>query len=155
MFRAPLRPAPQAVPFALLALLLAAPAWASHKETPATLKGVSVVSAEKARELAAAGAMMVDTRVANEFAEGHISGAVSIVYKEKSSKATGFDASQDAFDVQKLPADKRAALIFYCNGAECWKSYKASVAALKAGHKAIHWLRGGFPEWKSKGFSVE
>jgi rhodanese-related sulfurtransferase len=98
---------------------------------------------------------MIDTRVANEYAEAHIKGAMSIPYKEKSEKAINFDASVDSFDLSKLPADKAGALIFSCNGAECWKSYKAIHAAIKAGFKTVYWFRGGFPEWKAKGLPIE
>jgi rhodanese-related sulfurtransferase len=101
------------------------------------------------------GAKMIDTRVTNEFAEAHIKGAISVQYKEKSAKAADFDVSQDSFDVTKLPSDKNAAIIMQCNGTECWKSYKGAVAAIKAGYKKVYWLRGGFPEWKAKGFAVE
>ena len=50
---------------------------------------------------------------------------------------------------RKLPADKAAQLIFACNGAECWKSYKASHAAIQAGYTRVYWFRGGLPEWRS------
>jgi rhodanese-related sulfurtransferase len=124
-------------------------------ETPAKLTGAEVVDAAKASSLMAAGAKMIDTRVANEFAEAHIKGAINVPYKEKSAKAADFDASADSFDVSKLPSDKAVPIITQCNGAECWKSYKGAVAAIKAGHKKVYWFRGGFPEWKSKGLPVE
>jgi len=56
----------------------------------------------------------------------------------------------DAY-VAKLGADKNAPLIFACNGAECWKSYKACQQAAKAGYKQVYWFRGGFPEWNMAG----
>lgn len=124
-------------------------------DTPASLSGAAVVDAAKAKSLMDGGAAMIDARAANEYAEAHIKGAQNIPYKEKSAKAADFDATQDSFDVSKLPADKNAGVIFQCNGAECWKSYKASAAAAKAGHKKVYWFRGGFPEWKAKGYSVE
>lgn len=124
-------------------------------ETPTSLKGTEVVSAAKAKSLMDGGAKMIDTRVANEYAEAHIKGAINVPYKEKSAKAADFDASQDSFDVSKLPADKNATIITQCNGAECWKSYKGAVAAMKAGYKKVYWFRGGFPEWKASGLPVE
>ena len=135
------------------ALVAAAPAFAN--ETPASLKGAELVDAAKAKSLMDSGAKMIDTRVANEYAEAHIKGAISVPYKEKSAKAVDFDAAQDSFDVAKLPADMNVAIITQCNGAECWKSYKGAVAALKAGHKKVYWFRGGIPEWKAKGLPVE
>lgn len=124
-------------------------------ETPASLDGAAVVTADKAKDLQAKGATVVDTRVANEYAEAHIKGAISVPYKEKSAKAPDFDASQDKFDLSKLPGDKNAPIVMYCNAGECWKSYKASKVALAGGYKKVYWFRGGFPEWKSKGFPTE
>lgn len=128
---------------------------ASANETPPTLKGAEVVDAAKAKALMDAGAKMIDTRVSNEYAEAHIKGAMSVPYKEKSAKKADFDASVDSFDLSKLPADKSAPIVTQCNGPECWKSYKGAAAALKAGYKKVYWFRGGFPEWKAKGYAVE
>jgi rhodanese-related sulfurtransferase len=91
----------------------------------------------QAKDLVAKGTPIIDARVANEYAEAHVKGAINVPYKEKSAKDVSFDASQDSFDLAKLPKDKNAALIFYCNAGECWKSYKASVAAIKAGYKEL------------------
>lgn len=124
-------------------------------DTPDSLKGAILVDAVKAKSLSDSGVKVIDSRVANEYAESHIKGAVSVPYKEKSAKSVDFDASQDSFDLSKLPADKNTAIIIYCNGAECWKSYKASAAAIKAGYKTVYWLRLGIPEWKAKGYPTE
>jgi rhodanese-related sulfurtransferase len=124
-------------------------------DTPALLTGATVVTAEDVVKAQASGVPVVDTRVAAEYAEGHIKGAKSVPYREKSAKAPDFDAAQDEFNLAKLPADKATALVFYCNGPECWKSYKAGIAAVKAGYSKILWYRDGFPNWKSKGLPVE
>ncbi|MDO8705351.1 MAG: rhodanese-like domain-containing protein [Sulfuricaulis sp.] len=84
-----------------------------------------------------------------------LKGAQNIPYKEKSAKSVDYNAKVDSFDVARLPADKSKAVIFYCNAGECWKSYKAAKAAIKAGYTNAHWLRGGIPEWKAKGYPVE
>jgi rhodanese-related sulfurtransferase len=101
------------------------------------------------------GAVVIDSRVASEYAEGHIKDAVNVPYREKSEKAVNFDASQDEFNLAKLPADKAAAIVIYCNGPECWKSFKASTVAIKGGYTNILWYRDGFPQWKSKGLPAE
>jgi rhodanese-related sulfurtransferase len=137
---------------AVFSLLISNTAFA---DTPDSLKGATVVDAVKAKSLIDSGVMVIDSRVANEYAESHIKGAISVPYKEKSAKAVDFDASQDSFDLSKLPADKNTAMVIYCNGAECWKSYKASTAAIKAGYKTVYWLRLGIPEWKAKGYPTE
>lgn len=137
----------------LLAAGLSVPALA--QETPPKLDGVKIVSAEQARDLAAKGAAIVDTRTANEFAEKSVKGAINVPYKEKSAKDAGFDKAQDSFDLAKLAADKAAPVVFFCNAAGCWKSYKASAVARDAGYKQVHWLRGGLPEWSSKGLPTQ
>lgn len=122
--------------------------------TPRSLAGATVVDAAAVAKLAAAGAHLIDTRNAEEFKAGHLPGAKLVPYVEHSAKDADFDASKDQFDLSQLPADKSAALVFNCNGPECWKSYKASVAALKAGYSRVHWFRGGFPEWRAAGLKV-
>ncbi|MFY8119369.1 MAG: rhodanese-like domain-containing protein [Roseateles sp.] len=141
------------IPAALLCLGTLGDAHAA--ETPASLAGVKLVKAEEAKKLQDAGAPLIDTRVAAEYAEKTIKGAKSVPYREKSAKAVDFDASQDQFDLSKLPSDKNAPLVFFCNAGECWKSYKASVVASKAGYKQVHWFRGGMPEWTAKGLPTQ
>jgi rhodanese-related sulfurtransferase len=127
----------------------------SAEQTPATLAGVTVVSASEARAMMLRGVLIVDTRVAHEYVEQHIKGAINIPYKEKSAKRPDFDARLDKFDLSRLPRDKSTPVIFYCNAGECWKSYKASKVATHAGYTRVHWLRGGIPEWKAQGLPVE
>jgi len=128
---------------------------AQAADTPAALEGAKLVTADDVVKAQSAGAVIVDTRVASEYAEGHIKGAVNVPYREKSEKAVGFDAGKDEFNLAKLPADKAAAVVIYCNGPECWKSFKGSTAALKGGYTNVLWYREGFPQWKSKGLPAE
>ena len=144
----------QLVAAAFISTGLVATSWAATN-TPEKLDGVKVITAEQARDLNAKGAPMIDTRVAAEFAEKTVKGAISIPYKEKSAKDVGFDRGQDSFDTSKLPTDKGAPIIFFCNAGECWKSYKASVLARDSGYKQIHWFRGGMPEWVAKGLPTQ
>lgn len=122
--------------------------------TPRSLAGATVVDAAAVAQLQKAGALLFDTRNDAEFKAGHIVGAQLLPYVEKSAKDADFKASEDAFDIAKLPANKATPVVFACNGAECWKSFKASHAALKAGHSKVYWFRGGFPEWRSASLPV-
>lgn len=128
-------------------------------DTPDSLAGATLVDAAKAKSIQEGGGKIIDTRVAAEYAEAHIKGAISIPYKEKSAKAADFDAKQDDVPgfLGKLEGatKKDDKLIFQCNGQECWKSYKSSKAALAAGYKHVYWFRGGLPEWKAKGLPIE
>jgi rhodanese-related sulfurtransferase len=140
----------------LIALMFQGAATANTAtQTPLELPGASVVSAEQVKRLVDAGALLVDTRVGNEFAEAHIRGSVNVPYKEVSRKAVDFDASQDRFDLSKLPSDKSKPVILYCNSGDCWRSYKASIVTVRAGYRQVYWFRGGFPEWKKKGLPID
>jgi rhodanese-related sulfurtransferase len=138
-----------------LAISAAVCASAQAKVTPEALEGVKTVTAEQVKDLQGKGVPVIDTRVPAEFAEKSIKGAISVPYKEKSAKDVGFDRGQDSFDLSKLPGDKAAPVIFYCNSGECWKSYKASVVARDAGYRHVLWFRGGMPEWSSKGLPTQ
>ena len=139
----------------VLALSMGLSATVLAADTPATLKGASLVSAAEVKTLLGKGVPVIDTRVAAEYAEKTILGAKSVPYKEKSAKDVNFDASQDAFDLSKLPTDKAAPVVFFCNAGSCWKSYKASVAAMKAGYTKVQWFRSGMPEWVTAGLPTQ
>ena len=122
--------------------------------TPTALPGARVVSAAETQALMAQGVPVYDVRVGEEYAEAHIPGAISVPYKEGSAKEVGFDAADDQFALNRLPKDKNAPFIMYCDGTICWKSYKSAVMAIQAGWKNVYWFRGGLPEWKEAGMAV-
>jgi rhodanese-related sulfurtransferase len=122
--------------------------------TPSQLPGATIVTAAEVVALQQKGVPVVDVRNAKEYQEKHIRGAISIPYGEKSLKDVAFDPAMDEWaGPQQL--DKNKAVIFHCNGAECWKSYKAARVALNKGFKSVYWFRGGFPEWDEHGLPVE
>ena len=95
--------------------------------------------------------------VVGELVPKRIRGALFAAYVEKSLKDVAFNAAQDDFQaLDKLPnLDKGKPVIFACNGAECWKSYKAAKVAAGKGFKSVYWLRGGLPEWDAAGLPTE
>jgi rhodanese-related sulfurtransferase/ABC-type phosphate/phosphonate transport system substrate-binding protein len=123
--------------------------------TPRQLPGVTVVDAKTVGQLLQAGATYVDTRTDAEFKAGHVPGSILVPYVEKSAKDADYDASLDRFETAKLGENRNAEFVFACNGPECWKSFKASQAALKAGYRKVYWFRGGFPEWRSSGLKFD
>jgi ABC-type phosphate/phosphonate transport system substrate-binding protein/rhodanese-related sulfurtransferase len=102
--------------------------------TPKQLPGAQVVSALDVKQLVEGGAVLVDTRTEKEYKTKRVPRAVLASYVEKSIKDVAFQAAQDDFSaIEKL--DKSSKVIFACNGAECWKSYKASRQALAAARR--------------------
>ena len=121
--------------------------------TPTSLPGATLVDAEQVAKLMREGAVVVDTRNEQEYKARHIPGAVFVPYHEKSLKDVAYDAAQDDFSgLARLDPSKPT--VFQCNGAECWKSYKASRAALAKGFAKVYWFRGGLPEWLKAGQQV-
>lgn len=125
--------------------------------TPTSLPGVTRVSAKEAQDLLTRGAMLIDTRTEKEYKTKRIRGAVFAAYLEKSLKDVAFNAAQDDFRaLDKVPQlEKTTPVIFACNGAECWKSYKAAKVAASQGFKSVYWFRGGLPEWAESGLPTE
>ena len=122
--------------------------------TPKALPGATVVDLDTVKTLVSNGAVLVDTRIEAEYKDKHIPGALWLPYGEKSLKDVAFDAKLDSFPgLARL--DREQNIVFQCNGPECWKSYKASRAALAAGYKHIYWFRGGMPEWEVAGLRTE
>ncbi len=122
--------------------------------TPGQLPGTTRVSAAEVDELIRKGAVFIDVRSEKEFKERRVKGAQWIPYVEKSLKDVAFDPAADDFSgLARL--DPAKPVIFACNGAECWKSYKASKVAVAKGFKTVYWFRGGLPEWVARGMPVE
>lgn len=55
----------------------------------------------------------------------------------------------------RLPDDKDASIIFYCNGMACPYSRRASELAVKLGYTQVHWFRGGILEWRNYQYPME
>ena len=121
--------------------------------TPTHLPGAKVVGANDVRRLMGEGAVLVDTRTEKEFRARRVPNAQFAPYVEKSLKDVAFDARSDDF-AALARFDRTRPTIFACNGAECWKSYKASRAAVAAGFQQVYWFRGGLPEWEAAGLPV-
>lgn len=85
---------------------------------------------------------VIDARNPEEYQEVHIKGAINIPVKK-------FAQHQD-----KLPENKSAKIIFYCNGIKCGKSKKAAKKAINLGYTNIFVYDSGMPVWEEKGMPI-
>jgi ArsR family transcriptional regulator len=82
---------------------------------------------------------VLDVRPADEFAQSHIPGAISIPLKHLKARMTQLDPAKE--------------IIAYCRGAYCVLSFEAVAWLRKKGFKARR-LEDGFPEWKAAGLPL-
>ncbi|MDP2787242.1 MAG: PhnD/SsuA/transferrin family substrate-binding protein [Pseudomonadota bacterium] len=122
--------------------------------SPEVMPGATIPTAELVKKLMDQGVPLFDVRSQAQYREAHIPGAVNLPYQMNSPKEVEYDDSVDAFDLSRLPKDKNAPMIFQCNGAECWYSYKAARYMVKRGYAKIYWFRTGLPAWKASGYPV-
>jgi ArsR family transcriptional regulator len=83
---------------------------------------------------------VIDTRPAEEFAAGHLPGALNVPLRELKRR------------LREIPLDQ--AIVAYCRGAYCVLSYEAVAELRKRGFKAFR-LEEGYPEWRAAGLPVE
>ncbi|SJM28408.1 ArsR/SmtB family transcription factor [Mesorhizobium delmotii] len=83
---------------------------------------------------------VLDVRPEDEFAVGHLPGALNIPLAELERR------------LGELPADRE--VIAYCRGPYCVLSFEA-VAALRGRGYLVRRLEDGYPEWKAAGLPVE
>ncbi|WP_313953695.1 rhodanese-like domain-containing protein [Accumulibacter sp.] len=142
---------------AILALAMAPATAADYKpDTPTSVEGATVLTVDQTKALLdKKTATFFDMRNPLNFGKGHVPGATLIAYREKSAFAPDFDVAQDSFDLAKLPADKSTMIILYSDGPKGWKSYKATVLAVKAGYTKVFWMRDGFAGWTTRGLPIE
>ncbi|PZP91278.1 MAG: ArsR family transcriptional regulator [Variovorax paradoxus] len=90
--------------------------------------------------LASGQVTVLDVRPQEEFALGHVAGAINIPAKE--------------LELRLADLPKGREIIAYCRGPYCVMSFEA-VAALRAKGFNVRRLEDGFPEWKAAGLAVE
>jgi rhodanese-related sulfurtransferase/DNA-binding transcriptional ArsR family regulator len=83
---------------------------------------------------------VIDVRPADEFAMGHVPGALNVPLGELESRLADFDRDRE--------------IVAYCRGAYCVMSFEA-VAALRSRGFKVRRLQDGMPEWRAAGFRVE
>lgn len=109
--------------------------WLAHRDE------MEPVSASEVLKRARQGLVVVlDVRPTEEFAAGHLPGAMNIPMHELEKR------------LRELP--KRKEVVAYCRGPYCLMSYDAVMLLRKKGIKARR-LEAGMPEWRAAGLPVE
>ena len=83
---------------------------------------------------------LIDVRPPEEFAAGHLPGAINIPAEELEAR------------LDELPAEQE--IVAYCRGPYCALSVEA-VRQLRAQGRQAHRFEQGFPEWKAEGLPVQ
>jgi rhodanese-related sulfurtransferase len=96
-------------------------------------------------ELIEAGAIPVDARARDFFAEGHLPGARSLPADEIDSALGPF--------LKNVPLQSK--IIVYCSGYGCPDSEDVAIRLMKAGFSNVMVYEGGFPEWQDAGLPVK
>lgn len=97
--------------------------------------GLEPISREELAERLRTGTVTVlDVRPEDEFALGHLPGALNVPLRALEARLSQLDASQE--------------IVAYCRGAFCVLSYEAVAVLRERGFKARR-LEHGFPEWRS------
>jgi ArsR family transcriptional regulator len=98
------------------------------------------VSRNQLLKMLRAGAVtLLDVRPEDEFALGHLPGALNIPLRELEARLAELDPAQD--------------VVAYCRSHYCVWSYEAVAALRKRGFK-VRRLEDGFPEWRAAGLPV-
>lgn len=98
-----------------------------------------VTRKELMRRHRAEGVTILDMRPPDEFALGHLPGALNIPLRALQARLAEFDPSRE--------------IVAYCRGPYCVLSYEA-VSALRARGFKVRRLEDGYPEWRAAGLPV-
>lgn len=83
---------------------------------------------------------VIDVRPTEEFAAGHVPGAINVPLAELEKRLQDFKQDQE--------------IVAYCRGPHCILAFDAVAKIREKGFKARR-LQDGFPEWKTAGLPIE
>lgn len=89
-------------------------------------------------------AVIIDARITELYAEGHLPNAVSLPLADIEQRLTAF--------IERYP---ERSLIIYCSGYGCSDSFDLALLLLENGYHDVMVYEGGFPEWRDSGLPVE
>jgi len=130
-----------------LSLLYQKPVERTVEEVDSLLSETTILSApeyinlESAKEMYDREIIFIDARDEEEFAEGHIKGAI---------------LAPSTPELVQLTPDRSTPIVTYCGGGECDVSMELAVELMDSwDYERIFVYKGGWPEWKRAGYPVE
>jgi rhodanese-related sulfurtransferase len=111
---------------------------------PEKISGVTTLSAEQVLEtlMSEHSPLLVDARIKQDRDYGYIESSISL---------PDIDTNCDSL-TKIVSVDKNSPIIFYCNGVQCGRSVVSIKIARSCGYHRLSWFKGGFSEWKEKGY---
>ena len=130
-----------------LSLLYQKPVERTVEEVDSLLSETTILSApeyinlESAKEMYDREIIFIDARDEEEFAEGHIKGAV---------------LAPSTPELIQLFPDLSTSMVTYCGGGECDVSMELATLLMNDwDYERIFVFKGGWPEWKAAGYPAE
>jgi len=116
---------------------------AAEVVSPETIPGTTRVDAEGVISIVekVPDLVIIDARITVDRKQGFIEGSRSLP-----------DIDTTCGSLEKVIPGKTRPILFYCNGVKCGRSVKSINIAKGCGYQKIYWFRGGFEEWKAKGY---
>lgn len=111
---------------------------------PDKISGVDTLSAEQVLKalMAEQAPLLVDARIKQDREYGYIESSISLPDINTNCKSLA----------STISTNKNKTIIFYCNGVQCGRSVVSIKVARSCGYQNLSWFKGGFAEWKEKGY---
>ena len=110
------------------------------------IDGIEIGSVDRAKKLYDSGEyIFVDARSREDYAQGHIKGAVSLPLGQFEEKMAAF--------LERYPPE--VSIVTYCSGRNCSDGYHLAELLLAYGYAKVSVFIDGFPGWKAEGLPIE
>ena len=84
---------------------------------------------------------IIDARISSGRKKGYLEGSLHLPDIE-----TNCESLKNTVSTLTTP------VAFYCSSEKCGRSLNAVTIAMSCGYSNLFWFRGGFAEWKAKGY---
>ena len=125
----------------VVAIILLFSSLSYASEAPFSVSGAKTIDVGEAKYLYDNGALFLDVRSEDEWAIGHVTGAIHL------DLASGFEALFSASD-----DEKGTPVVIYCNSPESLRAAFASAVSVQWGFTNVFFFRGGYFSWMTSDY---